>query len=169
MHRPSRGASVGTLVIILGTLLAACAPSHDTPEQTSVGGATDSSFAERMVACLNAAGWEVSLEPGSTGFEANVPDEQTNRFQASIEACQTSLAGQSSPVSQWTDAQWRDAYAAQLATAGCLRDEGVQIPEAPSLEVFRESFESDPWLPYAFVNVDQSRYAELLEACPQPE
>ncbi len=61
-------------------------------------------------------------------------------------------------------------YYLHLETAECLRAQGYDIPEAPTLETWLETYEDPdgPWLPYLYVPQDPDTFWALVEICPQP-
>lgn len=156
-------------------LIALTGCSSSTPPPTpSAESQVTSSFAEKfpdsqiLADCLNEKGWDVELNEatGSVGFEGST--EQADQFE--IDQAECMPEDDSIPLEEFTDEQWATLYDMELATAECLRAEGVDIEQAPSLQVFIDRYKSpEPWMSYAFVGeVSSDRWDELNTLCPQP-
>ena len=59
----------------------------------------------------------------------------------------------------------REGYDALVATAGCLRGEGLSIPDPPTYEAWLDS--DKWWTPYRYVTASDDFWA-LHRVCPQP-
>lgn len=59
----------------------------------------------------------------------------------------------------------REGYEAQVATAECLRDQGLTIPDPPTYETWLESDRA--WSPYGNLTTSYDFWA-LHRVCPQP-
>lgn len=120
-----------------------------------------------LISCMEEAGWDPEFDPRDQSMSMEFPTEQEAQAEADRVACETDL-GLDTPV-ELDDEQLSALYAQEVASAECLRAEGVDVPEAPSEEVWRGSRTSESaWDPYmALSQRGEEEYYRLLEACPR--
>lgn len=123
-----------------------------------------------LIECMEGKGWDPIYDdrdlPSMTFLD--VPRDQEDRLTADQAACQEEL-GLSEPAPDFTDAQLADIYRFEVETAECLRKLGVDIPDPPSEQAFKDRYTTrDPWTAYGFVNqVGEERWYYLNQECPQ--
>lgn len=105
--------------------------------------------AQARTTCLADRGWDVRLDAEGAIF-ANYPPEQEDAFEADNTAC-LKKAGVD-PDAAITDEQFEISYRWYQEIEECLRVHGWDTPERPSEERFRDSYETDPWIPWEFVD-----------------
>lgn len=120
-----------------------------------------------LIACMEDAGWDPEYDPRDQSMSIEVPEAQGNQLEVDREAC-TARLGLDEPV-RLDDEQLSALYVHEVAAAECLRAEGLDVPEAPSEEVWRGSRTSESaWDPYAaLTGLGETEYYRLLEACPR--
>lgn len=112
--------------------------------------------------CLRDHGFAVTLADDSIQM-GGVPAEQSDLLNAYLIACR---AGLYLPEATRTPEQWAELYAYKLAVADCLRAEGHNISEPPSLEVFVES--DGMWSPFSdLLELGFGEWGRLEKFCPQ--
>ncbi len=120
-------------------------------------------WGEAMVECMADAGFELRFD-GVVSFIVDDPGPQVGEFDTAMDRCEQTV-GAAHPLPRRLTRE--EAYQAKLEVAECLRRQGYDIPQAPSLEAFLESWEQGPWDPYRYVSVPPQRWAELNRVCPQ--
>ena len=151
------------------------------PDSEGLYDPTESMF--KTAECLQADGWDVTIDyrRGLEGYETSVSTDQEDALTTAEAECQSKFpAREQTPMEEWGDEEWQDAYDSELTTAECLRNEGYEVPEAPSLETYREGLmsppesgevpttsASSPWSAYRDINVGKSEWERLNMACPQ--
>lgn len=131
--------------------------------------------AATQVDCLDDAGFPAELiGDGGIGFD-KIPDEQKELggpLHLALWTCEAEYSVDPRSQLPLNDDQYRTLLTYLDTTyRDCLRSGGVEISEAPSLEVFVQGYESgDPWVPWSEVSLadlGQAAYAELQVDCPQ--
>lgn len=120
-------------------------------------------WGEAMVECMADAGFEMRFD-GVVSFIVDDPGPQVGEFDAAMNRCEQTV-GAAHPLPRRLTRE--EAYRVKLEVAECLRRQGYDIPQAPSLEAFLESWDRGPWDPYRYVSVPPQRWAELNRVCPQ--
>lgn len=110
--------------------------------------------------CLTDRGWTVRLEEGA--IQADVPREQSAAYQADNLQCLREVGFD--PDAELTEEEYRAVYAWHEEIAQCLEGAGWSTPEQPSFEVFRETYDTDPWIPWS--EVEGKDLERATEACP---
>jgi hypothetical protein len=168
-NRASRAVSLTILGAAMLSAIAGCAaPSELAPRPSNTIGAANDAAVQQTVDCLHEAGWDVDLDSltGSYGFE--IPEGQTDAYHAAQADCQAEVSAGFSPE-PLTDEVLTEIYEYEAWTAECLRRQGVEVPEIPSVQTFKDRYTTqDPWLAYSFVgDVDEPTYRGYLTECPQ--
>jgi len=128
--------------------LAGCSASEPPPVDPS-SLFTGLDVAEARTACLQDRGWDVTLDVQGA-ILANYPPEQEAAFEADNSAC---LAEAGVDVDAGlTDAEFTTAYLWYQEIGECLTAHGWDVPEQPSEAVFRDTYDDDPWIPWAYVD-----------------
>jgi hypothetical protein len=117
--------------------------------------------------CMTREGWIPQEVPAlndadKTGLGYSYTDEQAPQFQASSATC-VDESGMASVVPPLTEADMREGYKSVLNMRECLRLEGFDMPQAPSLQSYLDADAS--WTPYDYVSLD--RFQDAERACPQ--
>lgn len=162
--------STGALAATIVGLLAGCsaeAPVKVTSEPTS---AVKSKYPEPIdlararADCLEKQGWAVEVDDEARITADLKPGTETDYNQDDV-ACLKKLG--IDPDAPPTDAQYRQAYADSVKGAKCLRAGGWQISAAPTFGTFKDTYDSDPWYPWAEVpDIDAE---DAAQQCPTPE
>ncbi|WP_230671708.1 hypothetical protein [Rathayibacter sp. Leaf248] len=141
--------------------LAGCAPALSTkaPDVGILFGSAEVN--EAKASCLKERGWTIDLQDDGTIF-ADFPEEQVEAYQADSTAC-LKEAG-IDPDAPMTQDQYRAAFAWYEEIASCLLDAGWSVPDKPSYEVFKTSYDTDPWIPWSEVPGEQIMDAH--STCP---
>lgn len=124
--------------------------------------------AEAEAACLRDHGYPVTILPPGNGISfAGIPQKQQAEAAAVLQACD---AGLNLPAYHPPDrATLERLYRKTLETADCLRREGYDVGDAPSMETWVESWPTGPWSPYDSIppSVSDDEWDRLNVACPQ--
>lgn len=149
--------------------------TQSAPAPAAPNTATDRFAPQREVAsCLRESGWAVDFSESDGSYEVTgVPEAQSSQFQADELACGDKFLPDAVGVSEVTPEQWTQMYTAELGVAECLRQEGYDVPEAPTEQSFVDSYVSGtgkPWSPYASVPaLGDSEWKKLNTTCPQTQ
>ncbi len=119
-------------------------------------------WGEAMVTCMAYVGFDIPFD-GVVGFIVDETGPQVGEFDAVMTRCQEQVELVYPPPRRLSR---EEAYRVKLEVARCLREQGFDIPEAPSLESFLDSWERGPWDPYRFVSAPPERWVELNRICP---
>lgn len=170
VQRQTRGATAGDLT---GPADRADPEAQSDPRATHV--ARDSMtraewerlWAEKIGACLSAAGWAVVVEPD--GFTTTVPPEQRTAYAADSRRCQAEFA-RTHPLEPLTESDFRELYRQELETMVCLQEAGYPPVRQPvSEQEYVAAYlagEPPPWSAYeSFTGADSQ---EVERRCPQP-
>jgi hypothetical protein len=126
---------------------------------------------EAEVACLHDHGFPVTIIPPGDGISfQGISPEQNGEAAATLEAC---MAGLNLPPYHPPSREVMERqYQQVLELAECLRQEGYDIPQAPSEETWIESWSTGTWSPYNDLalptgQAGQDEWDRLNVACPQ--
>lgn len=185
MPQPIIGMRITVLAcVVAASLLASCDADRDhepppDPSPTGIDGrpifeGTEREWIEANAACLEQRGFDMRVEeqgepPSLTWVPENLPDEQTDAYNEAFSACIDEI-GEPSPEPPPTEAQIREIYLLEVATAECLRELGYEISDPPSEDVFIESYSTAPWVAYFDLPKDMppGEWKLVNEECPQP-
>jgi hypothetical protein len=151
----------GVLVVVAVTLLlGGCspAPGGDGDRPGSRAEAT-----ERFAECMTERGWIVTVDPVDGGVSAEFSSDQEDAYSADTDACYESTGA--NQARELTQDDYAKGYAMMLESLECLRNEGVDLPDAPSYQAYVDL--KGMYTPYR--DMPDGRYEELLTACPQPQ
>lgn len=112
--------------------------------------------------CMREMGFEMTFD-GVSGFVID-PGSQQEAFDTALTECDD-LADAEAPQPSKVDRE--TAYRMALAIEECLESEGFEIPDAPSLDAYLESWGSGPWHPYQYIPLRGEALADLNKLCPQ--
>ena len=119
-----------------------------------------------MLGCVNQAGFDASID-GESLDSGSMPPAQFPVYSAVLEACQHDNG--LFPVVEPSELDWNAFYTNVNVAASCLRNEGYDIPDAPSRHVFEQNYATDPYSPFLFLpNLSSSDFSALEQECPQP-
>lgn len=148
-------------------VLTGCGSEGAAPGASSPSSSTDGMSA--VAACLTQRGWQATFDPTDQSVEVKgVPDAQRSAYARDNKQCMAQ-AGQDGPAAPLTDDQLHVVYEHEVATAQCLRELGVTVPQASSEQAFKDAYASgSAFSAYASVgNVDQETWQQFNEKCPQ--
>ena len=117
--------------------------------------------------CMNDHGFAVTLRGDGLGTRwEDIPPEQNQLATAVSIACLEGLNVPDLASSALTQDQYTEVYAYRTELAECVRGQGYQVPDPPSLDVFVE--EQGRWSPYDAVGVSAGSDGDRLnQTCPQ--
>ncbi|AXH95208.1 hypothetical protein DV701_02780 [Ornithinimicrobium avium] len=127
-------------------------------------------YYQEFAECLTGQGLPSQLLETGDGIFVDTGDSDSDResYAFARTTCEQQVGQFPDPPPPPTDEELRWLYAENVQVAACLRDHGFAVVEAPSEEVFVETYRASlsggpaPWHPYP---ADISGEAE--RACPQ--
>lgn len=147
-------------------------PNAARPQVEVVRMVTTDEWATVMVDCLEDEGYPYATAPGDGSVVwSDVPDAQVEAFDIARFKCSAMYPrdpAHQEPLKESQLDRLYDYYSGEMTQ--CLTALGYDVPSAPSRETFRETYATDPWLPFedAYANAGSPEAAALLEdACPQ--
>lgn len=154
MRRRVAIAAVGALILTGCT----AGPAADTSRIRDLM-TTDEDMVQ-IAECMQDRGWPVRLENGAITIE--IAEDQRDLYEAdNLECVRETGIDPDAPLSE-------DDYEAifewHLDIDECLRGAGWPTPPVPSYEVFRSTYESDPWIPWS--ELSGPDFERAVEACP---
>ena len=168
--------SIAGLLIAAATLfLSACSSNNEVPQvgdqDTYI---SDAELSQRSFDCISAAGFEGTLDLSNAQgpkLKFEVSPDRRAAFDQTYQECHEQLvkAGLARPTQRATPEQLKENYQYLLESASCLRENGVQPPDPPSLETFIESG-GFAWVPHSAIGEqisDIEAMNEVFRACPQ--
>lgn len=145
-------------------------PGATVPALDMVRFVTPSDWAVTKAQCMTEAGYVAMAERDSVEF-GGIPVDQEEAFDLAALECDLKYPMDprySSPLSDYQVQYLYEYYVLDLVP--CLEASGIDVGDAPSLQRFRETFETaEGWTPYNAVNIDEAlREWDALNArCPQ--
>jgi hypothetical protein len=157
------------VLIVLGItasgLLSACNLNREPHAETAMTKyPTQYDLASARADCLNEKGWDVELSENGE-ISISLPEAQTRLYREDDTQCLKDVGIDENR--SLTEKEWDDTYDAYLAGAECLIEAGWPITSPPSVEVFRGTYDTDPWLPW--VEVPEDQMATAFRKCPMPD
>jgi hypothetical protein len=125
---------------------------------------TQLDLANARVRCLNERGWGAKVNDEAQ-IEATYPSNRQAEYERDNHDCLVKLGAD--PNAPTPQRLVEKSYPQYKKGAECLREAGWEISEAPSLQQFKETYESAPWFPWA--EVPTADMADALTKCPAPE
>ncbi len=144
-------------------MLPSCAAQQQTQEDDSLESLFATKDQQAAIAdCLIEAGWDVRFHQDSGVIESSLAEGQEHAYADATAKCSEGLnLPGDSPL---TPGQYRSVYDWYSAIAGCLSSEGWDTPAKPSFEVFVDTYDEDPWLPWGLIPPAEN--TDALEKCP---
>ncbi len=157
----------------LALLAAGCTGSgsgevNDTSPGATTQLLTPLEVGQRVGACVADQGLPVEVSPeGDVNFESEIEEEHA-LFAKYAEACNDELIKQGLvAAATGTPEFWEAEYERLQAVADCVRAEGYDVDDPPTLAVYVES-QGAAWHPYSQVQPQsQAEIDELNAICPQ--
>jgi hypothetical protein len=123
----------------------------------------------RTAQCLRERGWNITTEADGWGV-TDLAASQVDAYEADAAACQDATGMATMDPLPDTPERMRRLYAYEVELAECLRDQGVDVPPAPSEQAFIDRYQTDDaWFAYAFADpasYGPDRWAALESTCP---
>lgn len=118
---------------------------------------------------MGGAGWDVSRS-WSGGIEsAEIPSEQLEAYNTSLEVCSESSGW--SRMGQVTDEQKRELYEQEVANHACLIEFGIESADPPTRETYLATYQTaEQYYSFqpGFDSLDQASMQEAVATCPPP-
>lgn len=92
---------------------------------------------------------------------AAVPYDQAEAYKADSAQCLKEAGWDT--TGEVTDAQLEAAYEWYTEIHACLEENGFPTPSTPSLEVFKDTYSADPWIPW--ILLDGSSLSDATQKC----
>jgi uncharacterized protein YceK len=121
-------------------------------------------LANARAACLFASGWLVTVNREGH-ISANFPAGLEAEYASADRACLKKIG--IDPNAPTPENVIIDAYGIHQNGAKCLRKAGWPISKAPTLQTFKDTYETNAWFPWE--EVPDSDLNEALKLCPGPE
>lgn len=121
---------------------------------------SDARALHEVTGCLRDRGWSAELFDGA--IQVEVSEDQASAYESDNLECWQEAG--IDPDSGVTDEQFETTYAWYSEIADCLKGAGWSVDTRPSIETFRSTYETEPWIPWSQVpEVDLHR---ALGVCP---
>lgn len=120
-------------------------------------------LSEARADCLNDRGWGVKVNERAE-IEATYTSNRQAEYENDNKACLLELGIDPDAPTPATVVE--DAYKLYLEGAKCLTSAGWAVTEPPSLQTFKDTYETSPWYPWS--EVPEQEMAEALSQCPGP-
>ncbi len=146
-------------------------PDAKRPAPKFVKLTTPDSWADATVGCMHDAGFtDVTVGDDESIQSGSIPTAQSKNYDVALYACGVMFPLDPKYSEPLTNRQVDLVYKYyKNSLAPCLVKQGYPISAPPSLQVFEQSYESGPWLPYAEVvnNVTPAQLTALKKVCPE--
>lgn len=166
---------ISLLCAVVALLVTGCSGDPQQPRLETDAAKQSSDFLDASVACMRERGWDIEVREDDSWYAPGVSEEQYDAYVADTNECQE----QNETIEQPEDVsaeRWKNGYDAVVESAECLRDQGYDIPKAPSFQAWKDSFfaggGANQWLPWGFVPVPSmsaDEFTSLEKVCPQVE
>ncbi|ROQ18185.1 MULTISPECIES: hypothetical protein [unclassified Curtobacterium] len=142
-------------------------PNAQKPAVALVRTVSRQEWATAQAECMAEKGFpQVSAKPDGSIALGSLPNTQAQARAVALYECQVEYPLEPKYLADFNDSQLKYLYAYYTGDlAKCLEEHGVQVPEAPSEQTFLDK--RGAWSPYEKVDVSESRYYELVKACPE--
>ena len=121
-------------------------------------------LANARAACLVAKGWGSEVDEENGSIHTLVPTGMDEDFQQDDFDCLQEVGLEVGR--DLTDDEYATLYRQYSELAACLERVGFPPSELPSGQAFRDSYMSDPWVPWLVVPPEQM--SATIEKCPLP-
>jgi hypothetical protein len=153
------------------TELSAKYPDAKRPAAKLVKLTSPDSWPDAMVGCMHDAGFaDVTVGDDQSIQSGSIPTAQSQDYDVAMYACGVMFPLDPKYSEPLTNRQVDLLYRYYKdSLAPCLEKQGYTISAAPSLQVFEQSYQSGPWLPYAQVadSVTPEQLTALKKICPE--
>ena len=159
-------AMVSTAFVLVG-----CgSPSQPVPSPSPPEPLSASPLGDLLYLCLKDLGWDVTIDwdGGVMADSRTIPIEQKPLFDEDTTECFAKIDA----VKVIDDVEKERLYNAELGTRECLIEHGHDVPLAPTLQAYIDTYDTALWATWSYVdlrNMDESAYRLLNESCPQPQ
>ncbi len=141
------------------------APTPSPPQPLSA-----SPLGDLLYLCLRDLGWDVTIDPdgGVLADSRTIPIEQKPLLDEDTAKCFAEIDA----VKVIDDVEKERLYNAELLTRQCLIERGHEIPPAPTLQTYIDTYDTTLWAAWSYLdlrNMDENAYRQLSESCPQPQ
>ena len=146
-------------------------PDATRPDTTSIRIVSPDDWAGAITGCMNDGGFPEVAARHDGGVDAGaVNAEQQEAYDLTYFACTAQYPVDPKYSEPLTDAQVERLYRYYKDDlAPCLEDQGFTISAAPSEQLFFETYESEPWIPYGeiIMLVSPEQLQNLQKSCPE--
>jgi len=151
----------GVALVGLAVLLSGCAVQQQsqTPSLDDLFSSDEDRASE--ASCLRDRGWDVTEKDGAIVIE--IPESQKDAYQRDSQECQEATGFDADK--ELTDSNYDDIYEWYSSIGECLDGAGFDVPTRPSREVFQETYNTEPWIPWDGVSLGEMDRAK--ELCPE--
>lgn len=147
-------------------------PDALRPDVEPVRTVSTDEWADVISQCLRDEGFPAVTSPGDGSIEwSGVPQAQMQSFHVARYSCTVMFPRDPSHQGRLTPAQLDklyDYYVGELTD--CLQNLKYEVPPRPSREVFKETYYTAPWLPFAEAfsgPLSEDQRSQLSRDCPQ--
>lgn len=164
--RARRAAGI-LLLAVSAAALSACAPESRSSElgvsEVRKKYPTPMDLAKARAACLNERGWGVKVNERAE-IEATYASNRQSEYEDDNRTCLVALGVD--PEAPTPPHVVEEAYRIYVDGAQCLASSGWPISRAPSIQTFKDTYETAPWYPWG--EVPPEDMADALTQCPGP-
>ncbi|MBT1585245.1 hypothetical protein [Curtobacterium flaccumfaciens] len=142
-------------------------PGLARPAVDRVRTVSHADWAPTQERCMTAAGFpQAKAMPDASLVSGQVPEDQSEPFAVAEYTCgaEYPMAAKYQTAFNESQLEWLYRYSTG-ELAKCLQDRGISVERGPSEQEFIDS--DGAWSPYRSVGLPQSRYYELVTACPE--
>lgn len=142
-------------------------PGLERPAVDRVRTVSHADWAPTQERCMTAAGFpQAKAMPDASLSSGQVPEAQSEPFAVAEYTCgaEYPMAAKYQTAFNESQLEWLYRYSTGELTK-CLQDRGISVERGPSEQEFIDS--DGAWSPYRSVDLPQSRYYELVTACPE--
>ncbi len=169
--------SIGPITVLLlgtGSPSGCSEPSVTSPASSSAPSPPDplskSPLGDLLYLCLRDHGWDVTIDwdGGVLADSRTIPIEQKPLYEEDADECMAEIDA----MQVLDDDEKERLHDAEVRTRECLLDHGHEIPPAPTLQTYVETYNTMLWAAWSYVdlrNMDEDTYRQLNESCPQPQ
>lgn len=158
------------LLALLGLTSGCASPEAKVEDQLPPGAASNKfatplDLARARAECMQSKGWDSKLNEDDGTVATSVPVGMNEKFDQDDAACFVELGVD--PNRSLTSKEFDTLYDQYTVGAECLKSAGFSSPEPPSRQVFEDTYDSSPWIPWTSRPSDE--IPKAMEACPMPQ